>query len=235
MSAEDGGARLPEVLWPPLMHHISRRTLKDTVALYIRDLIFSGRLKPGSRIDQDAIAAQLGVSKLPVREALITLESAALVHIQPRRGAFVADLSRQDLVDHYRIYAAVSLIAAESAALTLTRSQIEDLRRNVETMSNATLGSDREELNRSFHRMINKAGGSRRVQVMLRSMETMVFGEFHAEDAGWNDEAVVGHAQILDALERGDGKAAGEEIRRHIEDGGAHVIAMLERRGFWSD
>jgi DNA-binding GntR family transcriptional regulator len=225
-------AKLPA---PAAAHQVRRPSLKDTVGLYIRDLIFNGHLLPGERIDQDAVAETLGVSKLPVREALITLESAALVDVVPRRGAFVAHITKDDLIDHYRIYASISMIAAERAAETLTPADLKELQRNAKQMRKASTGSDREKLNHEFHRIINKAGGSRRLRVLLRGLETMMFAEFYRDDNdGWSDTAVEDHAEILAALERGDEAGAAEHMRLHIVNGGAHTIAILEQRGFWN-
>jgi DNA-binding GntR family transcriptional regulator len=79
------------------------KNLKHAVASLIRERIFSGGLRPGSRVDQDALAEAFGVSTMPVREALISLEAEALVVNVPRRGSYVADLTRDDVRDHYRI------------------------------------------------------------------------------------------------------------------------------------
>jgi len=68
----------------------------------------------------------------------------------PRRGAFVAHITKDDLIDHYRIYASISMIAAERAAEKLDLAGFENLSRNVEQMRAASTGSDREKLNTSF-------------------------------------------------------------------------------------
>ena len=75
--------------------------LKQRAAQEIRRRIFAGEMRPGSKVDQDAIAADLGISKLPVREALIALDGEGIIQVAPRRGAFVAELSREDVRDHY--------------------------------------------------------------------------------------------------------------------------------------
>lgn len=220
---------------PAAAHQVHRPSLKDTVATYIRDLIFNGHLLRGERIDQDAVAEILGVSKLPVREALITLEAAALVDIVPRRGSFVAQITKDDLVDHYRIYASIEMIAAERAAETLNGADLDALRRNITAMRETPEGAAREKLNNDFHRVINKAGGSRRLHVLIKGLEAMMFADFYRAGDGWTDRAIDDHQKIVDALEQRDGKTAAEIMRRHIIDGGAHAIAILEHRGFWTD
>ena len=223
-------AKLPP---PAAAHQVHRPSLKDAAAAYIRDLIFNGHLLPGERIDQDAVAETLGVSKLPVREALITLEAAALVDIVPRRGSFVAQITKDDLVDHYRIYASIEMIAAERAAETLNSAGIETLRRNITEMRTTPDGAAREKLNHDFHRIINQAGGSRRLHVLIKGLEAMMFADFYRADDGWTGRAADDHHKIAEALERHDGATAAETMRRHIIDGGAYAIAVLEQRGFW--
>ena len=99
---------------------VSHPSLKDSAADYLREQILTGRLTPGTKIDQDEISDALGVSRLPVREALIELANEGLVDAVPRRGAFVARLERADIVDHYRIFGLVAGLAASRAATSLT-------------------------------------------------------------------------------------------------------------------
>jgi DNA-binding GntR family transcriptional regulator len=209
------------------------QNLKSVSGRYIRDLIFGGYLRRGERIDQDAVAKQLGVSKLPIREALIELSAAGLVDLPPRRGAYVADISEEDLIDHYRIYGAISALATERAAKTLSDEQFESLERSIDGMRDASTGKVREEINRTFHQMINRAGGSRRLRIMLRGLESMMFAEFHGEDIAWNETAVSDHARILALLRERDGAVAAREMQQHVERGGTKVIKRLKSEGFW--
>ncbi|MBP0656595.1 GntR family transcriptional regulator, partial [Mycobacterium tuberculosis] len=85
---------------------------KESAAREIRSLVFAGELRPGSKVDQDALAEKLGMSKLPVREALIALAGEGIIETIPRRGAFVADLAREDIRDHYWMLGVISGLAA---------------------------------------------------------------------------------------------------------------------------
>src|SRR5690606_34743503 len=86
------------------------------VAGHIRRLIFSQEMRPGDHVPQDEIAKTLGVSKLPVREALAILESEGLVTVEPNRGAFISALTREEVEDQYLMYGAVHGLAAARAA-----------------------------------------------------------------------------------------------------------------------
>src|SRR6478752_3859204 len=98
-------------------HQLNRRTSGGAAALYIRKLIFDGFLRPGARVHQDDVAQALGISRIPVREALIALEQQGWVTIEPNRGAFVAALDEQAVRDHYELYGLVYGFAAKKALL----------------------------------------------------------------------------------------------------------------------
>lgn len=214
---------------------LRRQNLKGDVATFVRELIFSGTLRPSQKIDQDALAAQLGVSRLPVREALIALETEGLVENIPRRGAFVAPISRDDIRDHYRIYGVVSRIAAERAAIRLSDETLEGLAANVEQMSKAR-GADRQaELNFEFHRLINVAGGSRRLLSAIDLFNRSLPPRFFELTKGWNAIAVQHHEAILRALRNRDPEEAGRAMVTHLSEGGEHAVGLLDRRGFWDE
>ena len=84
-----------------------RLTSGEQAALYIRRLVFDGDLKPGDRVPQDVVAAALGMSRIPVREALIALEREGWVTIETHRGAFVNGFDRQAVRDHYALFALI--------------------------------------------------------------------------------------------------------------------------------
>src|SRR6266550_2157189 len=86
---------------------LARRSSGDEAALLIRRMIFDGELHPGERVPQDDVAAMLGISRIPVREALIALEREGWVTIEMHRGAFVNALDARSVRDHYELFALV--------------------------------------------------------------------------------------------------------------------------------
>ena len=179
-------------------------SLKDAAAAYLREEILTGRLVPGTKIDQDEISRALGMSRLPVREALIELAQEGLIDAVPRRGAFVARLERGDIVDHYRIFGLIAGLAASRAATSLTEEQLVELRRIHESFIAATDPEDKAHWNHEFHKMINQANGSRRLDSVLgllsRSLPVRYF-EFVPQ---WAEISASHHARILSALEARD-------------------------------
>ena len=91
---------------------VKRERFAEEVASELRELILAGTLPSGSRIDQDAVAESHGMSRLPVREALIALEQEGLVVNTQRRGAYVAQFTPEDVLDQYEVYGLVAGIAA---------------------------------------------------------------------------------------------------------------------------
>ena len=93
-----------------------RGVLGEEVVDYVRELILTGTIRSGEKIDQQAVSEALGVSRSPIREALVVLGREGLVELTPRRGAAVADLSPEDIVDHYALFGVVAGRAAALAA-----------------------------------------------------------------------------------------------------------------------
>ena len=213
--------------------NLKRASLREEVMTHVRDGIFSGHYKPGEKIDQDQIAKTLGLSRLPVREALIALEGASLVEIIPRHGAFVARLSQEDIVDHYRIYAVVSGMAAERAAQNMASELFAEVRVNIAAMQNPSPTADVGQLNYEFHRLVNRAGASGRLLALVRGLSGGTFGEFFSRDHPWTKISASQHAEIQDAIEVRDSDGAREAMEKHIIDGGAHAVELLESRGLW--
>lgn len=212
-----------------------RANLKDVVADHIRNLIFSGRLRPDQKIDQDELAESLGVSKLPVREALIRLENEALVRGVPRRGVFVAPLTREDVRDHYQIYGMVEGIAARRAATRLDDGQLAHLATLVEQMHSGDDPERQEQLNHEFHRAVNLAGGSPKLLSVLQLLSKTMPARFYEFASGWAEVAADQHQRIMDALQAQDEDEAESAMRDHIISGGEYAIRMLEQSGFWDD
>src|SRR5204862_5993193 len=94
---------------------MDRRSSGDLVAVHVRSLIFNGELRQGDRVRQDEIARRLGVSRIPVREAIIALDRAGWLTITPHRGAFVHGLDEDSLRDHYELLGLVYGLAARRA------------------------------------------------------------------------------------------------------------------------
>jgi DNA-binding GntR family transcriptional regulator len=216
-------------------HRISaRENLKESVVHAIRQLIMSGQLRAGEKIDQYDLAERLGVSRLPVREALIVLENEGLVDQIARRGAFVASLTPQDIRDHYEIYGVISGLATRNAALRLSAGDIEGLRGLVRSMRADDDAERLGELCFQFHAVINRSGASRLLRYRLRTIGRTIPAKHFINSEGWPRAAREDHRRILRAIEARDAEGAGEAAVDHLRRLGQHAVDYLSTGGFWT-
>jgi DNA-binding GntR family transcriptional regulator len=212
-----------------------RGNLADAVADHIRVGILNGTMKPGTRVDQDAIAEELGVSRLPVREALITLDQEGLIENIPRRGAYVQRLEREDIIDHYQLFGQVAGLSAARAVVRLDEAGLARLIAIYEAIGATQDRAEQERLNFEFHRTINKACGSKRIDSMLRLLTRslpMPYFEFVPE---WLDEAQRQHKEIVDAFQRRDPMAAQRAMELHLNASARNAVDVLEHMNFFEE
>ena len=206
-------------------------TLVDGIADHVRDLVLTGRLTPGAKIDQEAIAAALGVSRSPVREALVMLGKEGLLQVTPRRGVFVAPLTPGDIVDHYEMFGVVSGWVAAGAARALSEDDLDRLR-DVHARFLGEGDADLSQLNHDFHRIIN-ATAPRRARWLLGLLARSIPAQYYELVDGWHAEASEHHGAILAALVERDAEWAREIMEQHLRASGEAAVTFLRGRGFW--
>lgn len=209
----------------------SHGKLDEDIARYIRGLIFDGTLKPNTRIRPVEIAADLGVSRLPVREALVHLKQEGLVDHVPNRGTFVSTLSREDVIDHFLAFGLVSGLAAYRAAQHATEDEATHLQEINEALRANPIHNEQERLNWRFHATLNRASRSRRVRSILRHLAKTIPPGFYGES--WSDRAYEEHVTIVKAVQRRDSEAAQRAVVEHLQSSGEHAVHLLEETGFW--
>lgn len=217
---------------PPLLG--GARQLSERVAAYLREAIMVGELSAGEYVRTEHLAARLGVSATPVREALMILHSEGAVRWQPRRGFRVVPLSRQDVADLFALQAHVAGELAARAALALDCDEVARLRATqVELEAAEAAGRlDRVgELNHQVHRVINRAAGSTRLASMLNLFVHYVPRKYYDQVPGWADATIADHAPVLAALEARDPAAARQAMAEHIEHIGRLLTAHLDHTG----
>lgn len=182
----------------------------------IRNAILSGELPPGTALVEQELAAQLGVSKTPVRESLKTLEGSGLVVMVPYRGATVRELTRADAAAIYdlRLLLEPEAVRRSVAAGADLSGAAECLRR----AGAATGRAERSMANREFHRMLYAGcGNALLVDTLdgLRDRTALVSAASWAKSATWEAEATE-HEAILAAAEAGDAEAARRLTAEHV-------------------
>jgi DNA-binding GntR family transcriptional regulator len=213
----------------------TRTSSSDQVALYIRRLIFDGDLRPGERVPQDEVAKALGVSRIPVREALIALEREGWLTIELHRGAFILPLDADSVRDHYEVFGLVYGLAARRA---LQRSEPAELAATLEEIVDQLADvTDPEEFTRltvAFHRAVVAAARSPRVNVVIRTMSVLVPGDFFS----LVPEAMTVERESLPiitrALASGNASRAADEYQQMMRAVGDNVIDLFAERGLFS-
>jgi DNA-binding GntR family transcriptional regulator len=206
---------------------VNRRS--DFVYTAIRDAIVYGRIKRGEWLREAVLSEELGVSRTSVRDALIRLIVEGLAVEVPYKGVRAASVSREEIKEVYTIRAMLESWAVEMAAGAITS---QDLARMRELLPKSVAYADLKdfartrESNREFHWTAIRATKMRHLIRLLEQiwefMPTYVY--YHelseAERTELADAELRQHTQILEALEAGDGKLAGELTRQHILDTG---------------
>jgi DNA-binding GntR family transcriptional regulator len=212
---------------------VTHRSLKDLAAAHIRELILTGKLAPGAKVDQDQISESLGISRLPVREALIELAQESLIDAVPRRGAFVARLEREDIIDHYRIYGLIAGLAASRAANSIRPEELAELRNINASFAAAATAQEKADLNHEFHKRINQAGGSRQLSSVLRLLSRSLPVRYFEFVPQWAEISAGHHARILSALEAGDAYEVQRMVEYHLAESGELAVEILQEMGYW--
>ncbi|MEV6867360.1 GntR family transcriptional regulator [Streptosporangium subroseum] len=187
----------------------------------LRDKIVEGTLHPGQRIHQEAIAEQLGLSRIPVRDALRQLESEGLVRLAPNSPARVAELDLAEFTEIYEMRERLEPLAVERSAANLTTQQLREIHQLSEQIENSWDDSERVlKLDRDFHLASMQAA---RMPRLLRLVEdfwnsSQHFRRAYRETLSDLDIAVIKaeHFLLVDALESRDGKQAAQIARNHI-------------------
>ncbi|MFT3660725.1 MAG: GntR family transcriptional regulator [Gordonia sp. (in: high G+C Gram-positive bacteria)] len=213
-----------------------RHQLSEDVAAYVREMIISGRVRPGDFLRTEPIATAVGVSNTPVREGLLLLAGEGLVELVPRRGFVVNDVSPQDVRDLFWVQATLAAELARRTAERIDDAGITRLRAVVDRHRAALESGDdagTEHCGHEFHRTVNLAAGSHRLAVLLGSIVKQLPNRFYNEIEGHNRDTMESHPKIIDAFARRDGPLAEELMRAHIMSGADELIGMLAKQGVW--
>jgi DNA-binding GntR family transcriptional regulator len=206
------------------------RSMSSVLQDEIEQRILSGALQPGERVNENALATELGVSRGPIREACRGLVESGLLTVIVNRGVFVREVSRKDAIDVYNVRASLMRLAGETLAERISADQLAVLRDLVERMDTAEADNDFDSfyaLNRDFHtRIVDYADNGR-----LRSLSDGLVKELHLYrhrsilQGGGLHVSNREHKKILSALEAGDPARAGAALEDHIKAGMQRFLA----------
>ncbi|OJV62953.1 MAG: GntR family transcriptional regulator [Clostridiales bacterium 38-18] len=198
------------------------KPLGEVVFEYLRNAILAGELKPGERLMEVTIADQLGVSRTPVREAIRKLEKESFVIMIPRKGAYVADLTKKDIMEVLEIRKELEGFAAYLAAERMTLSEKEALGKVVEHFNESLLSMDKKsmiESDNEFHSLIFEGTKNQRLINIIYDLHDQFqrFRLIYFNEFNNFKEIQASHNRIFDAIIRQDGAVARQESESHVE------------------
>ncbi|EID78805.1 MULTISPECIES: GntR family transcriptional regulator [Rhodococcus] len=210
------------------------KSLRETAYEELRRRIVNLQLAPGQRLIERDLAAELQVSRIPLREALQQLQTDGLVVIVPRRGAIVAPFGVDEVRDLFDVRESLEVLAARLAAQRADDSHLTALRDQLTAARSATARDDKPAIaaaNAAFHAVIVEMSGSPLLQSMLQPLATRVQWLFHLTKERDPGQQCDEHAELYEAIAAGDTDRAAEIAYRHVASGREPSLELAEH---WS-
>ena len=206
----------------PARAPMAEQALYERVAERLRSAILGHTLSPGSWIDEQAFAAEYGISRTPLREALKVLAAEGLVTMKLRRGAYVTEVSERDVAEVYHLLALLESDAALVVAQRASDAQIAELQTLHEELEHSLADRDRFfAANERFHmRLLDLADNRWRIQMVADLRKLMTLNRHHSLfKHGRLDASLLEHRAIMAALKARDAVKVQALIRQHFANG----------------
>ena len=201
---------------------LARRALYEDVADRLRAQIFERELEPGAWIDEMKLAAEYGISRTPLREALKVLAAEGLVAMKPRRGDYVAEMRRDDVAEVYLLLALLEADAAGQAARRADEAQRSRLQALHERLEKQVRQRDAFfATNERFHMALLEIAGNRwRTQIVADLRKVMKLNRHHSLfKQGRIADSLAEHRALMVALLARDAAKASRLMRAHLDSG----------------
>ncbi len=203
----------------------------------IRELIFSGELAAGSDHLETELAERLGMSRTPVREATLILETQGLLEVRPRRGVRISALSPQDMHEIYEVLTELESLAAYRAAnRNYSTTELSRLASSIADMEASVAADDREGWARgdaAFHEELVRLGGNSRIEAIVSNFNDQVrrARAMTLQMRPMPTKSNEDHRALYEAIVRGDGEAARRIHWKHRTEAREMLTGLLERHG----
>lgn len=214
------------------------QTLSDRLREELEEEIVTGTLVPGTRLEEIALAARFGVSRTPIREALLQLSAAGLIENRPRRGAVVAEIGPRRLVEMFAVMAELEGMCARLAARRAAPEDVDAIRASHEACRTASDAADVDAyyyVNEAFHETIRRAARNAFLNEQTNHLQRRLrpYRRLQLRARGRVAASFREHERIVRAIEAGDAEAAGSAMREHVSVQGdrfADLMSSLEER-----
>lgn len=209
------------------------KPLREMVYESLRDTIIAGKIPLGQRIVEKEYAERLNISRTPVREALKQLEAEELVEYIPRMGAVVKLITKNDVIEIYKIRHSLELLATTTAMEHITAEEIEE----IETLLDLTEQKNKEgcvdyttELFETFNTKIYAASKMNRLPFMISKLNKYIerFRKISISDKTRRKNAIDEHRKILKCIIDKDREGIDLLIQKHLDDSLEIVLKEIE-------
>jgi DNA-binding GntR family transcriptional regulator len=206
----------------PIRHASNGNTRTEDALRQLRSEILGGALPPGAQLAEAAVAVRLGVSRVPVREALFALEREGLVEFSATGRAYVKELAPHDFEELFLLRLSLEPVAARLAAANL-RDDGSALEKNIEATARAKTLKELTQLDLDFHGMILEASGHQRLAGLWQSLRaelelwlSRLHRSHQAQTKGTREETVEAHRRLLACVRKQSPAAVERLMRQHI-------------------
>lgn len=209
--------------------------LRDVVFNTLREAILKGELKPGERLMELQLAAKLGVSRTPIREAIRMLEQEGLAVTIPRKGAEVAKMTEKDMEDVLQIREALDELAAKIACEQISEEQLEELVATMHEFEESTKTDNVKKIAEAdvkFHDIIYQSTGNPKLVNMVNNLREQMYRyrvEYLKREEAY-PQLIAEHAAIIEYISKGEKKAATDVMCKHIDNQVTTVIDVIRTK-----
>lgn len=224
---------------------LNLKLLKEQVYDYLREQMELGEIRPGAVINMEDTSKELGVSRTPLRDALLQLEAENFVSILPRRGVVVNVLTLKDIKSYYEILGALESAALLSCFIRLKKTDIKKMRALNERMIEAISGNDFNSYyqnNLKFHNVFLDLCANTHLKKIANNLKRRLY-DFPRQQGfvkEWEEESIKEHQELLDLIEKGKSQEASSYIRdvhwsyavqeKYIQKYYSHAASLAESK-----
>ena len=229
MTAAVASAPQPAHATHPTIALLQSSSLASVVQGELERMILAGELVPGEKLTEVALAARLGVSRGPLREAFRMLEEAGLLRTEKNRGVFVRSLPVEAAIEIFDLRAAMEELVGRRLAEGIVPAALKELRGLVDQMEQAVKAKDRSayhRLNLHFHNRLVELAGNGKLTAIYRKLinELSLFRRLNLADGALMPASVGEHRQIVKAIAAGDADGAGRALFDHVMESKERTI-----------
>lgn len=222
------------------MIKIADTSISKQVVRELRQQIFSGQLRPGEKVPENKIAEEMGISRGPVREALLVLEQEGLLETSPRKGSHVARITIADIREMYTLRATLESFAVTLFMENMTEKDTDKLEEALAELKQAVDNKDVIDIarqNMRFHEVILIHSGHGRLHAAWRSLlaQSRMLSTMTTEYYLGLDALYQHHVELADVVRSGDKRNAKKSFEKHILGSLEKLIESLQRNPIWQE